>query len=89
MVGLSANISLLFRELPLLERFAAEYAQRLGTRMVNVLAGRAAPADQAGAVRRVTDNLTLAAEILGQGNAHLLLEVINPVNAPRLLCGQF
>jgi hydroxypyruvate isomerase len=148
-VGLSANISVLFRELPLLERFAAaraagfltveiqnpyeypaatltsaaraanvevilinaplgedprtfgtaclpdraalfraeleraaDYAHALGTRMVNVLAGRTAPPDRSGALRRLTDNLALAAQILSQVNARPLLEVINPVNAP-------
>jgi hydroxypyruvate isomerase len=156
MLGLSANISLLFRELPLLERFAAaheagfptveiqnpyeysacaltraagaanvavilinapmgadphtfgtagladrdalfraeleraaEYAQRLGARMVNVLAGRAEPQDQPAAVQRVTDNLALAAEILAQANAAALLEVINPVNAPGYCVADF
>ncbi len=149
MLGLSANISLLFRELPLLERFAAaraagfptveiqnpyeqsaaaltsaargadvavilinapmgedprtfgtaslpgrtaqfraeleraaEYAQALGDRMVNVLAGRTEPERQPAALRRLTDNLALAAEVLGGVDARPLLEVINPVNAP-------
>jgi hydroxypyruvate isomerase len=156
MVGLSANISMLFRELPLLERFAAaraagfltveiqnpyeqpaaaltsaasaadvkvilinapmgedprtfgtaslaqrsalfraeleraaEYAQALGARMVNVLAGRAAPSDRPGALRRLTDNLALAAQILAQANAHPLLEVINSVNAPDYCVSDF
>jgi hydroxypyruvate isomerase len=156
MLGLSANISLLFRELPLLERFAAaheagfptveiqnpyeysacaltsaaqaanvdiilinapmgadprtfgtaalanrdglfraeleraaEYAHRLGARMVNVLAGRAEPQDQQAAVQRVTDNLALAAEILAKANAAALLEVINPVNAPGYCVADF
>jgi len=156
MVGLSANISMLFRELPLLERFAAaraagfltveiqnpyehpaatltsaaraadvqvilinaplgedpgtfgtaclprptamfraqlaraaEYAHSLGTRMVNVLAGRTAPADRPGALRRLTDNLALAAELLGEANARPLLEVINPVNAPEYCVADF
>src|ERR1700733_10137663 len=132
MVGLSANISVLFRELPLLERFAAaraagfltveiqnpyehaaatltsaaraadvevilinapmgedprtfgtaclpdraasfhaeleraaDYAHTLGTRMVNVLAGRSAPPDRAGARARLTDKLGPAAQMLG------------------------
>jgi hydroxypyruvate isomerase len=149
MLGLSANISLLFREMPLLERFAAahaagfptveiqnpyeqsaaaltsaaraaqvqvilinaplgadprsfgtgslpgrasllraeleraaEYAQALGAGWVNLLAGRCAPEDQPAAVQRLTDNLALAAEILGPVGARPLLEVINPVNAP-------
>lgn len=149
MLELSANISLLFRELPLLERFAAaraagfaaveiqnpyehpaatladaaraagtrvilinapmgedarsfgtaclpdravplrteleraaEYAQALGTPLVNVLAGRTSPADQQAAAGRLTGNLALAADILGRVGAHPLLEVINPVNAP-------
>ncbi len=156
MVGLSANISVLFRELPLLERFAAaraagfltveiqdpyghpaaaltsaalaadvqvilinaplgedprtfgtgclpdraalfraeleraaDYAHALGTGMVNVLAGRSAPADRSGALRRLTDNLALAAQILGQVNARPLLEVINPVNAPDYCVSDF
>src|SRR3984957_1853241 len=149
MVGLSANISVLFRELPLLERFAAaraagfltveiqnpyehpaatltsaaraagvrvilinapmgadprtfgtaslpdraalfraeleqaaDYAHALGTPLVNVLAGRAAPAQRPAALQRLTDNLAIAARILGAANARPLLEVINPVNAP-------
>jgi hydroxypyruvate isomerase len=156
MVGLSANISVLFRELPLLERFAAaraagfltveiqnpyehpaatltsaaraadvevilinaplgedprtfgtaclprhapmfraelaraaDYAHTLGTRMVNVLAGRTAPADRSGALRRLTDNLALAAELLGEVNARPLLEVLNPVNAPDYCVSDF
>jgi hydroxypyruvate isomerase len=156
MLGLSANISLLFRELPLLERFAAaheagfptveiqnpyeysacaltraaraahvevvlinaplgadprtfgtagladrdalfraeleraaQYAQELGVRLVNVLAGRAEPQDQQAAVQRVTDNLALAADILAHANAAPLLEVINPVNAPGYCVADF
>src|SRR5580698_2253512 len=136
MVGLSANISMLFSELPLLERFAAaraagfltveiqnpyehpaatltsaaraaevcvilinaplgadprtfgtaslpdravlfraeleraaEYAHALGTPLVNVLAGRAAPQQRSGALQRLTDNLAFAAQILGPANA--------------------
>jgi hydroxypyruvate isomerase len=149
MPALSANISLLFRELPLLERFAAartagfptveiqipyehsaaaltraaraagvqvilinapmgedarsfgtaslpgravqfraeleraaEYAQALGTHQVNVLAGRCEPEEQAAARSRLTDNLALAAQILGAVGARPLLEVLNCVNAP-------
>jgi hydroxypyruvate isomerase len=156
MRGFSANITLLFREIPLLERFAAaraagfptveiqipyehsaaaltsaaraadveivlinaplgddprtfgtaclpnratqlhaeleraaEYAQALGTRMVNVLAGRCEPQDRSAAVQRVTDTLALAAEILGQVAACPLLEVINPVNAPGYCVADF
>jgi hydroxypyruvate isomerase len=156
MVGLSANISVLFRELPLLERFAAAraagfltveiqnpyehpaatltsaaraadvevilinaplgedprtfgtaclpqraavfraeleraaaYAHTLGTRMVNVLAGRTAPAQRSGALRRLTDNLAVAAQILGQADARPLLEVINPINAPDYCVSDF
>jgi hydroxypyruvate isomerase len=155
-VGLSANISMLFRELPLLERFAAaraagfptveiqnpyehpattltsaaraagvevilinaplgadprtfgtaslpgraamfraeleraaDYAHTLGARMVNVLAGRAAPPDRSDALRRLTDNLALAAQILGKANARPLLEVINPVSAPDYCVSDF
>jgi hydroxypyruvate isomerase len=149
MPALSANISLLFRELPLLERFAAaraagfptveiqipyehsaavltsaaraagvrvilinapmgedartfgtaslparaaqfraeleraaEYAQVLGAGMVNVLAGRCEAREQPAAQSRLTDNLALAAQILGGVGARPLLEVINPINAP-------
>jgi hydroxypyruvate isomerase len=156
MLGLSANISLLFREMPLLERFAAaheagfptveiqnpyehsacaltsaaraanvdiilinapmgedprtfgtagladrdglfraeleraaQYAQQLGARLVNVLAGRAEPHEQQAAMRRVTDNLAIAAEILAQADAAPLLEVINPVNAPGYCVADF
>jgi hydroxypyruvate isomerase len=156
MVGLSANISVLFRELPLLERFAAaraagfltveiqnpyehpaatltsaaraaavtvilinapmgadprtfgtaslpdrsalfraeleqaaEYANALGTPLVNVLAGRAAAPQRSGALRRLTDNLAFAAQILGPANARPLLEVINPVNAPDYCVSDF
>jgi hydroxypyruvate isomerase len=64
-----------------LER-AAEYAQALGTRQVNVLAGRAQPQDQPAAVARLTENLALAAQILGRVGARPLLEVINPIDAP-------
>jgi hydroxypyruvate isomerase len=156
MVGLSANISVLFRELPLLERFAAaraagfltveiqnpyehpaatltsaaraadvevilinapmgedprtfgtaslpdraaafraqleraaDYAHALGTPLVNVLAGRAAPPDRSGALQRLTDNLALAAQILSHANARPLLEVINPVDAPDYCVSDF
>jgi hydroxypyruvate isomerase len=156
MLGFSANISLLFRELPLLERFAAaraagfptveiqnpyehsavaltraaraadvavvlinaplgadprtfgtaslpgraaqfraelqraaEYAQALGTPHVNVLAGRSEPQDQAAALQRLTENLALAAELLGAGGARPLLEVINPVSAPGYCVADF
>lgn len=156
MLGLSANISLLFRELPLLERFAAaheagfptveiqnpyeqsaaaltsaahaaqvqvilinaplgedprtfgtaslprrdaqfradleraaEYAQALGARLVNVLAGRCEPEEQPDALLRLTDNFALAAQILGQVGARPLLEVINPVNAPGYCVADF
>ena len=156
MLRLSANISVLFRELPLLERFgaartagfltveiqnpyehsaaaltsaaraadvqvilinaplgedpstlgtaslpgrgalyraelerAAEYAQALGTRQVNVLAGRTTPAEQPAAVQRLTENLAFAAGILGAAGARPLLEVINPVNAPGYCVADF
>jgi hydroxypyruvate isomerase len=156
MLGLSANISLLFREMPLLERFAAaaaagfptveiqnpyehsalaltraaraagvgvilinapmgedartfgtgclpgrgaqfrgelqraaEYAQALGAPLVNVLAGRADPAEQPAALQRLTDNLALAAELLGTAAARPLLEVINPVSAPGYCVSDF
>lgn len=68
---------------------AADYAHALGARMVNVLAGRAAPADRSAALRRLQDNLALAAELLGAANAHPLLEVINPVNAPDYCVADF
>jgi hydroxypyruvate isomerase len=156
MLGLSANISLLFREMPLLERFAAaraagfptveiqnpyehsavtltraaraaevavvlinaplgedprtfgtaslpgrdgqfreelaraaDYAQALGTPLVNVLAGRAEPQDRPAAVQRLTDNLALAAEVLAAAGARPLLEVINPINAPGYCVADF
>ena len=156
MLRLSANISVLFREIPLLERFAAahaagfptveiqnpyeqsaaaltraaraaqvqvvlinaplgenpgtfgtaslpgrdvkfraeleraaEYAQALGTGLVNVLAGRCAPEDQPAALARLTDNFALAAQILGQVGACPLLEVINPVTAPGYCVADF
>jgi hydroxypyruvate isomerase len=156
MLGLSANISVLFRELPLLERFAAareagfptveiqnpyeysaaaltsaaqaagvqvilinaplgedprtfgtaslpdratqyraeleraaDYAQALGTRQVNVLAGRTTPAELPAAMQRLTENLALAAQILGSAGARPLLEVINPVNAPGYCVADF
>lgn len=156
MLGLSANISLLFREMPLLERFAAareagfptveiqnpyehsavaltramrdagvqvilinaplgddpatfgtaslpgrdaryraeleraaEYAAALGTRQVNVLAGRSTATEHSAAVQRLTDNLALAADVLGSAGARPLLEVINPVNAPGYCVADF
>ena len=156
MLGLSANISLLFREMPLLERFgaaraagfptveiqnpyehsavaltraaraagvavvlinaplgedartfgtaslpgravqfraelarAAEYAQALGTPVVNVLAGRSELKDQPAAWQRLTDNLALAAELLGPAGARPLLEVINPISAPGYCVADF
>lgn len=156
MVGLSANISLLFREVPLLQRFAAaraagflaveiqnpyehtaaeltdaanaagvavvlinapmgedprtfgtaclpnrgaqlraeleraaEYAQAMGTRLVNVLAGRCEPEQLLAARGHVAHNLSLAAQILGQVGARPLLEVINPINAPGYCVADF
>ena len=156
MRGLSANISLLFRELPLLERFgaaraagfptveiqnpyehsalaltraaraaevavvlinaplgadpstfglaslpgrgaefraglerAAEYAEALGTPLVNVLAGRSEPQDQPAALQRLSDNLALAAELLEPAGARPLLEVINPISAPGYCVADF
>ena len=156
MLALSANISLLFREMPLLERFgaaraagfptveiqnpyehsavtltraaraagvavvlinaplgedprtfgtaslpgrtaqfraelarAAEYAQALGTPVVNVLAGRSELEDQPAARQRLTDNLALAAELLGPAGARPLLEVINPISAPGYCVADF
>ena len=156
MLRLSANISLLFREMPLLERFgaaraagfptveiqnpyehsavtltraaraagvavvlinaplgedprtfgtaslpgraaqfraeltrAAEYAQALGTPVVNVLAGRSEPQDQPAAWQRLTDNLALAAEVLAPAGARPLLEVINPISAPGYCVADF
>jgi hydroxypyruvate isomerase len=71
-----------------LER-AAEYAQALGLRHVNVLAGRATRDDHAAAVRRLTDNLRLAAEILGRVGVRPLLEVINPIDAPGYCVADF
>jgi len=156
MLRISANISLLFRELPLLERFAAareagfptveiqnpyehsaatltstaraagvqvvlinapmgedprtfgtaslpartpqlraeleraaEYAEALGVRAVNLLAGRCEPEERPGALLRLADNFCLAAEILGRVGAQPLLEVINPVNAPGYCVSDF
>jgi hydroxypyruvate isomerase len=156
MLGFSANISLLFPEIPLLERFAAahaagfptveiqnpyehsaasltraaraagvavvlinaplgedprtfgtaslpgraalfraeleraaEYAQALGARLVNVLAGRTAPQDRPAAIERLKENLAIAAQILDQASARPLLEVINPVNAPGYCVADF
>jgi hydroxypyruvate isomerase len=156
MRGLSANISVLFREIPLLERFAAaraagfptveiqipyehsastltraaraadvqvilinapmgedprtygtaclsdraaafrgeleraaDYAQALGARMVNVLAGRTEPQEQPAAISRLTANLALAAEVLERAGASALLEVINPINAPGYCVADF
>lgn len=156
MLGFSANISLLFREMPLPERFAAaraagfptveiqnpyeysastltsaasaanvavilinaplgpdpstfgtaslpgraaqfraelaraaEYAQALGTPLVNVLAGRAEPQERPAALQRLSDNLALAAEIFAPVAARPLLEVINPINAPGYCVADF
>ena len=71
-----------------LER-AAEYAQALGTGMVNVLAGRSEPQQRSAAVRRLTDNLALAAQILDPAGARPLLEVINPISAPGYCVADF
>jgi hydroxypyruvate isomerase len=61
---------------------AADYAQALGARMVNVLAGRTDPRGRPAAISRLTANLALAAEVLDGAGACALLEVINPINAP-------
>lgn len=71
-----------------LER-AAEYAQALGTGMVNVLAGRSEPLQRPAAVRRLIDNLALAAQILEPVGACPLLEVINPISAPGYCVADF
>ncbi len=156
MLKFSANVSLLFRELPLLERFAAareagfeaaeiqvpyevpaasiaraaaeaglplvlinapmgpelgapgmacrrehraafresldraaEYAAALRCPCVNVLAGRAAPAEHETCLRQLIDHLTLAAEVLGHVGARPLLEAINPYDAPNYCVASF
>src|ERR1700733_11836889 len=71
-----------------LER-AAEYAQALGLRQVNVLAGRTTPQEQPAAVRRLQENLQLATEILGRVGARPLLEAINPIDAPGYCVADF
>jgi hydroxypyruvate isomerase len=68
---------------------AADYAQALGARMVNVLAGRTQPEQQPAAIERLTANLALAAEVLGRAGACPLLEVINPINAPGYCVADF
>lgn len=62
-------------------RLAAEYAAVLGTRRVNVLAGRVPPSQREAALRLYQDNLALAAEVLAPAGARPLLEVLNPVDA--------
>jgi len=71
-----------------LER-AADYAQTLGARLVNVLAGRTDPQEQPAAISRLSANLALAAEVLGGAGACPLLEVINPLNAPGYCVADF
>jgi hydroxypyruvate isomerase len=68
---------------------AADYAQALGARMVNVLAGRTQPQEQPAAISRLAANLALAAEVLGHAGASPLLEVINPINAPGYCVADF
>lgn len=68
-----------FREA--LER-AAEYAAALRVPCINVLAGRAAPAERDECLGQLAEHLSLAAEVLGRSGARPLLEPINPFDAP-------
>jgi hydroxypyruvate isomerase len=68
---------------------AAEYAQALKVPLVNVLTGCAAAQDRPAAVGRVTENLSLAAEVLEQVGARPLLEVINRISVPDYCVADF
>ncbi|HTV49632.1 MAG TPA: TIM barrel protein [Steroidobacteraceae bacterium] len=71
-----------------LER-ACEYAAALQVPCVNVLAGRAAPAELAGCEQLLAENLRLAATQLAKANARVLLEPINPYDVPGYCVASF
>lgn len=64
-------------------RQAVEYAQALGVRQLNCLAGKLPDgADPAPARRSLVDNLRFAAQALGEAGLKLLVEPINPFDIP-------
>lgn len=68
---------------------AAEYAAALRSPCVNVLAGRAAPAERESCLEQLIEHLSLAAEALDAAGARVLLEPINPLDVPDYCVGSF
>jgi hydroxypyruvate isomerase len=69
---------------------AAEYAEALGASFVHVLAGLApAEADREGFLRTYEDNLDLAVDILRPKGVVVLIEPLNPSDAPGYLLNSF
>jgi hydroxypyruvate isomerase len=66
----------------------ADYAAALGVRFVHVLAGSVeAPGERASNQAQYAENLLLAAEVLAPHGIHVLIEALNPVDAPNYLIG--
>jgi hydroxypyruvate isomerase len=61
---------------------AAEYAHRLRTPHINVLAGRAAPHEHPECLRQLSESLSKAAEVFARVGARALLETVNPLDVP-------
>ncbi len=69
---------------------AAEYAEALGVSLVHVLAGPApAEADGEERLRTYEDNLDLAVDILRPKGVVVLIEPLNPIDAPGYLLNSF
>ena len=67
-----------------------EYAEALGAKLVNVLAGTLQPGDDPQSCRRIlADNLLDADEVLSGAGIGILLEAINPHDVPGYLIDSF
>lgn len=66
----------------------ADYAQALGVRFVHVLAGTTpAPGDRERSETQFVENLLFAAEVLAPRGIEVLIEALNPLDAPGYLVG--
>jgi hydroxypyruvate isomerase len=78
--------ALFLEQLPLI----ATYARAVGARRVHLLSGTLRCADEADDCwRTYTDNLLLAAEVLGADGIRVLIEPINSIDAPNYLLSSF
>jgi hydroxypyruvate isomerase len=66
----------------------ADYAEALGVRFVHALAGTVdAPGEREGSEAQYAENLLFAAEILAPRGIQVLIEALNPLDAPNYLVG--